>query len=132
MDKINLTPEQMAQYMAIVDEVEKLRSLSDAEKEKLIRNIMEKPFLDLLCDVAFKYVFQQDMDSLLMLLNDFLPFSEDIPDLLKVFFAFLHFDFLVKIVGWGWSFMRFVKRWFQFVHFICKTFNFLPDLFRLG
>lgn len=63
----------MAQYMAIVDEVENLRSLSDAEKEKLIRDIMEKPFLDLLCDVAFKYVFQQDMDSLLMLLNDFLP-----------------------------------------------------------
>ncbi|MBO4434521.1 MAG: Rpn family recombination-promoting nuclease/putative transposase [Bacteroidales bacterium] len=73
MDEIKLTPEQMAQYKAIVDEVENLRTLSDAEKEKLVRDIMEKPFLDLLCDVAFKYVFQQDMDSLLMLLNDFLP-----------------------------------------------------------
>ena len=68
-----LTPEQMAQYLAIVDEIETLRSLTEEEKEKLVRDIMEKPFLDLLCDVAFKYVFQQDTDSLLMLLNDFLP-----------------------------------------------------------
>ena len=63
----------MAQYLAIVDEIETLRSLTEEEKEKLVRDIMEKPFLDLLCDVAFKYVFQQDTDSLLMLLNDFLP-----------------------------------------------------------
>ena len=42
-----LTPEQMGQYMAIVDGIENLRSLSDEEKEKLIRDIMEKPFLDL-------------------------------------------------------------------------------------
>ena len=68
-----LTPEQMARYMTIVDEIENLRSLTAAEKENLIRDIMEKPFLDLLCDVAFKYVFQQDPDSLMMLLNDFLP-----------------------------------------------------------
>lgn len=73
MDKITLTQEQMVQYKAIVDEVENLRTLTEREKEELIRNIMEKPFLDLLCDVAFKYVFTQDMESLLMLLNDFLP-----------------------------------------------------------
>ena len=73
MEEIKLTPEQMAQYMAIVDEAENLRTLTEAEKEMLIRDIMEKPFLDLLCDVAFKYVFSSDMDSLLMLLNDFLP-----------------------------------------------------------
>lgn len=73
METIKLTPEQMAQYMTIVNEVENLRRLTDAEKEKLIRDIMEKPYLDLLCDVAFKYVFQQDMESLKMLLNDFLP-----------------------------------------------------------
>ena len=73
MDKITLTQEQMVQYKAIVDEAENLRSLTGKEKEELIRNIMEKPFLDLLCDVAFKYVFSQDTESLLMLLNDFLP-----------------------------------------------------------
>ena len=73
MTKIILTPEQMTVYKRIVDELENLRSLTDWEKERLIRDIMEKPFLDLLCDVAFKYVFQQDMESLKMLLNDFLP-----------------------------------------------------------
>ena len=73
MTEIILTPEQMAVYKRIVDELENLRSLTDWEKERLIRDIMEKPFLDLLCDVAFKYVFQQDMESLKMLLNDFLP-----------------------------------------------------------
>lgn len=73
METIKLTPEQMAQYKTIVNEVENLRRLTEAEKEKLIRDIMEKPYLDLLCDVAFKYVFQQDMESLKMLLNDFLP-----------------------------------------------------------
>ena len=64
MTEIILTPEQMAVYKRIVDELENLRSLTDWEKERLIRDIMEKPFLDLLCDVAFKYVFQQDMESL--------------------------------------------------------------------
>lgn len=73
METITLTPEQMAQYKVIVNEVENLRSLTENEKEILIRDIMEKPFLDLLCDAAFKYVFTQDMESLLMLLNDFLP-----------------------------------------------------------
>ena len=73
MNTNKLSDEQLAQYMAIVDEVEHLRTLTEREKEKLVRDIMEKPFLNLLCDVAFKYVFQQDMESLKMLLNDFLP-----------------------------------------------------------
>ena len=73
MEKIKLTPEQLAQYKAIVDSIEKLRSLTEAEKEKLVKDIMEKPFLNLLCDVALKYVFQNDMNCLMMLLNDFLP-----------------------------------------------------------
>ena len=34
MEKIKLTPEQLAQYKAIVDSIEKLRSLTEAEKEK--------------------------------------------------------------------------------------------------
>ena len=33
MEKIKLTPEQLAQYKAIVDSIEKLRSLTEAEKE---------------------------------------------------------------------------------------------------
>lgn len=47
MDKITLTQEQMVQYKAIVDEVENLRTLTEREKEELIRNIMEKPFLEM-------------------------------------------------------------------------------------
>ena len=70
---ITLTDEQMAQYKAVVDGIESICTLSDEEKENLIRSIMEKPFLDLICDFAFKYVFQHDMESLLMLLNDILP-----------------------------------------------------------
>ena len=68
----HLTHEQMAQYKAIVSKIEDYRPLTDAEKETLIRDIMEKPFMDLLCDVAFKYVFS-DPENLKMLLNDFLP-----------------------------------------------------------
>ena len=71
-----LTPAQMAEYKAIVDQVEDYRSLTDDEKGMLIRSIMEKPFLDLLCDDAFKYVFS-DPDILKMLLNDFLPVKID-------------------------------------------------------
>ena len=55
MTEIILTPEQMAIYKRLVDELENLRTLTDREKERLIRDIMEKPFLDLLCDVAFNF-----------------------------------------------------------------------------
>ncbi|MBR1873039.1 MAG: Rpn family recombination-promoting nuclease/putative transposase [Bacteroidales bacterium] len=72
-DTTNLTAKQMDRYMAIVNDAENLRTLTDMEKEHLVRSILSSTFLDLLCDFAFHYVFQRDPDLLLMLLNDFLP-----------------------------------------------------------
>ena len=47
-----MTQEQMQQFEAVVNEFEKLRSLTPEEKELLIRHIMSGTFMDLRCDWA--------------------------------------------------------------------------------
>ena len=66
-----MTKEQMAQYIAILDDVERYRNLSMEEKERIVRCVLEKPYMDLRSDWAFKHVFQ-DLDLLKMLLEDIL------------------------------------------------------------
>ena len=73
MRKTFLTPEQHELYLSILDEYEKYRSLSNDEKENLILQITSTPFINLLCDWAFKHVFGNNKQNLMMLLNDFLP-----------------------------------------------------------
>ena len=68
----NLTPAQMQQYLAIVNEVERYRDLSEEEKENLVISIIDRPYMDLRSDWAFKHILQ-DTAILKMLLNDFLP-----------------------------------------------------------
>ena len=72
MEHIILTPDQLRQYVEILDEFERYRYLSQAEKEKIVTGIMTRPYLDLRVDWAFKHVLR-DLDILKMLLNDFLP-----------------------------------------------------------
>jgi len=72
MNRITLTKEQMANYLAVVDENERYRQLSLTQKEAMIRRWMTATFLDLRCDWAFKRVMQ-DPELLMLLLNDFLP-----------------------------------------------------------
>ena len=67
-----MTPEQLELYYAIVNEYERYRSLSQPEKLNLIREVLDKPYLDLLCDWAFKHVFGNNLDLLQMLLRDIL------------------------------------------------------------
>ena len=67
-----LSPDQLILYLAIVDEVERYRNLSVEEKKQLVQNIMDRPYLDLLCDWAFKHVFGGNLDLLEMLLRDIL------------------------------------------------------------
>ncbi len=67
-----LSPDRLNLYLAIVDEVERYRNLSLTEKKVLIQNIMDRPYLDLLCDWAFKHVFGGNLDLLEMLLRDIL------------------------------------------------------------
>ena len=74
-----LTPEQWEKYAPVWQEMEKYRNLSEEEKEQIILQIVSAPYIDLMCDWAFKHVFGHDKDSLMMLLNDFLP--EKIVDL---------------------------------------------------
>ena len=68
----NLTPAQMQQFLAVVNEVERYRDLSDEEKERLVVSIIDRPYMDLRSDWAFKHILQ-DPAILKMLLNDFLP-----------------------------------------------------------
>ena len=67
-----LSPDQLNLYLAFVDEVERYRNLSLEEKKQLVQDIMDRPYLDLLCDWAFKHVFGQNLDLLEMLLRDIL------------------------------------------------------------
>ena len=67
-----MTPAQLDLYYAIVNEFEQYRSLSQPEKLKLIKDVIDKPYLDLLCDWAFKHVFGNNLDLLQMLLRDIL------------------------------------------------------------
>ena len=68
-----LTEEQYRRYEAILNEVERIRNLTRKEKESIIRGVLEKAFIDLTCDWAFKHVFGRHPDLLMMLLNDILP-----------------------------------------------------------
>ena len=68
-----LTTEQFAIYEGIVNEIEKYRGLSPEEKEALILDIVSRPYIDLLCDWAFKHVFGHHPELLILLLNDILP-----------------------------------------------------------
>ena len=69
----NLSPEQFAQYEAIVNEYDRYRKLSQEEKEDLIIRIATSKYIDLMCDWAFKHVFGHNEKNLMLLLNDILP-----------------------------------------------------------
>ena len=73
MENNNLTPEQFAQYEAIVNEYDRFRKLSQEEKEDLIIRIATSTYIDLLSDWAFKHVFGHNEKNLMLLLNDILP-----------------------------------------------------------
>ena len=76
-----LAPAQMRKFVAIVNEVERYRDLSENEKEQLVLSILDHPYMDLRCDWAFKHVME-NTDILKMLLNDFLPEEIDSVQLL--------------------------------------------------
>ncbi|MBQ4389239.1 MAG: Rpn family recombination-promoting nuclease/putative transposase [Bacteroidales bacterium] len=76
-----LAPAQMRKFVAIVNEVERYRDLSEKEKEQLVLSILDHPYMDLRCDWAFKHVME-NTDILKMLLNDFLPEEIDSVQLL--------------------------------------------------
>ena len=69
---VKISQEQLKKCAAVLDEMEKYRTLSTEEKEMIVKSILSSEYLDLRCDWAFKYVMQ-NLDILKMLLNDFLP-----------------------------------------------------------
>ena len=71
--KTTLTPEQMELYKSILNDYERTRNMTEAEKELLILEITTSTFMDLLCDWAFKHVFGHNKENLMLLLNDILP-----------------------------------------------------------
>ena len=68
-----LTDEQFLLYRKMVDEHERYATLSEQQKRELLENILCRPYMDLLCDWAFKHVFGHDKEALMMLLHDLLP-----------------------------------------------------------
>ena len=68
-----LTDEQFLLYKSYVDEHERSAQLTDRQKRELLEDILCRPYMDLLCDWAFKHVFGHDKESLMMLLRDLLP-----------------------------------------------------------
>jgi predicted transposase/invertase (TIGR01784 family) len=62
----------MKTYVAVVSEVERYRELTEEEKEEVVRMILDRPYMDLRCDWAFKHILQNN-EILKMLLSDFLP-----------------------------------------------------------
>ena len=71
--KPTLTSEQMELYKSILNEFERTRNMTEAEKELLILEITTSTYMDLLCDWAFKHVFGHNKENLMLLLNDILP-----------------------------------------------------------
>ena len=78
---VELTPEKLKQFTAVLDEIEKYRTLTTKEKEMIVKEILSSEYLDLRCDWAFKYVMQ-NLDILKMLLNDFIPEQIDSVEIL--------------------------------------------------
>jgi predicted transposase/invertase (TIGR01784 family) len=74
-----LTDEDFLLYRSMVDEHERCAALSDLQKRELLEGILCRPYMDLLCDWAFKHVFGHDKEALMMLLRDILQL--DIIDL---------------------------------------------------
>lgn len=68
-----LSREQRQRYFNILEKYQQFRTLSREEKEDLILRITSTEYIDLLCDWAFKHVFGNNKEHLMMLLNDFLP-----------------------------------------------------------
>ena len=67
-----LTQEKLKQAEEALNELEKFRTLTPAEKERTIKNILGRPYIDLRCDWALKWLLADD-GILTMLLQDFLP-----------------------------------------------------------
>ena len=66
-------------YEAIIDASAIGKGLSRREKEALVDRILNAPCMDITCDWAFKYVFGNHKDLLIMLLDDIL--GEDIAEI---------------------------------------------------
>ena len=62
-----LTPRQRETYISIINEYEKLRNLSEREKEALIDDITGTTFIDITSDWAFRHVFGHNKENLMSL-----------------------------------------------------------------
>lgn len=67
-----LADDQFVLYKSIVDEHERIASMTDQQKRELLEDILCCPYMDILCDWAFKHVFGHDKEALMMLLRDLL------------------------------------------------------------
>lgn len=66
-----LTAAQLKTFVETVDQFEQYRSMTLYEKEELVKDILSRPYMDLMCDWAFKYIMS-DMENAKMLISDIL------------------------------------------------------------
>ncbi|MBQ9310576.1 MAG: Rpn family recombination-promoting nuclease/putative transposase [Bacteroidales bacterium] len=78
-NRAGIWPEDMLRYKEIIDSKPNLAGISEEEKLRLAKHILSSTYADITDNWAFKWVFGNNPDLLIMLLHDLL--EEDIVDI---------------------------------------------------
>lgn len=72
MSELNLYRKRYRHCRRLIDNDQRFKEMSEEEKDNYAQSLAIPEYLDLTCDWAFKYLFQNHPDILIMLLNDIL------------------------------------------------------------
>lgn len=69
MSELNLYHKRYRHCRRLIDNDQRFKEMSEEEKDNYAQSLAIPEYLDLTCDWAFKYLFQNHPDILIMLLN---------------------------------------------------------------
>ena len=72
MSELDLYRKRYRHCRRLIDNDPRFKEMSKEEKDTYAQSLATPEYLDLTCDWAFKYLFQNHPDMLIMLLNDIL------------------------------------------------------------
>ena len=72
MSELDLYRKRYRHCRRLIDNDSRFKGMSEEEKDTYAQSLATPEYLDLTCDWAFKYLFQNHPDMLIMLLNDIL------------------------------------------------------------
>ena len=72
MSELDLYRKRYRHCRRLIDNDQRFNGMSEEEKDNYAQSLATPEYLDLTCDWAFKYLFQNHPDMLIMLLNDIL------------------------------------------------------------